>query len=99
MTDNGKLLNMIGLAKRAGKVETGTNFTIKAISDKQARLVILANDASDNLKKKVTDKATFYDATVISPISTVELSFAIGRQRTVIAITDAGFAEAITKLT
>ncbi|WP_127848088.1 YlxQ-related RNA-binding protein [Lacticaseibacillus hulanensis] len=99
MTDNTKLMNLIGLAQRAGKLETGTDFTVKAITNGHARLVILASDASDNLTKKITDKAAFYHATVITPLTEEEISIAIGHKRTVIAILDAGFAKAIAKLT
>ncbi|KRM55707.1 YlxQ-related RNA-binding protein [Lacticaseibacillus sharpeae] len=99
MNDNTKLMNLIGLAQRARKLETGTDFTIKAIAGGKARLVILANDASANLTKKITDKAAFYHATVITPLTETELSIAIGHKRTVIAILDAGLAKAITKLT
>jgi ribosomal protein L7Ae-like RNA K-turn-binding protein len=99
MTDNTKLMNLIGLAQRAGKLETGTDFTINAIANHKARLVLLASDASANLTKKVTDKAAFYNATVITPLTEAELSIAIGHKRTVIAILDAGFAKAVAKLT
>ena len=43
-----KLLNMLGLAKRAGKISTGSFICEKMIKSGDARLVILANDASDN---------------------------------------------------
>ena len=50
-----RLLNMIGLARRAGKVSTGAFVCEKMIKSRRARLVILACDASENTKKAVTD--------------------------------------------
>lgn len=42
----------MGLAKRAKKTITGEDLVTKAIQNGQAKLVILANDASSNLMKK-----------------------------------------------
>ena len=41
-----QLSNLIGLAKRAGKVISGEELVIKAIQNGKARLVILASDAA-----------------------------------------------------
>jgi len=43
--------NRLGLAQVAGKVKSGTDFTVEAIRNKQAKLVFLASDASDNNEK------------------------------------------------
>ena len=49
-----KALSMIGLATKAGKVASGEFCTEKEVKSGRAYLVIVADDASDNTKKKYT---------------------------------------------
>lgn len=90
------MLNTIGLAMRARKVIVGTNFTVDTIRKKRARVVILANDASENTKKLIYDKCRTYNVEVIENISSDELSNAIGKKNIkVICLTDEGFSNLI----
>ncbi|HAN57896.1 MAG: ribosomal L7Ae/L30e/S12e/Gadd45 family protein [Intestinibaculum porci] len=87
------ILNYIGLAARARKVATGET-ALKAIQSKKASFVIIASDASDNTKKKFSDKCKFYDVDYVIWNSADALSHAIGKNnRMVIAILDRGFAQ------
>ncbi|MCG4281890.1 YlxQ-related RNA-binding protein [Lacticaseibacillus saniviri] len=95
---NKQALNLLGLAKRAGKLETGEGFVLKAITKSTAKLVFVAQDASENTRKKITDKSSFYQVPVQSPFTAAELSDAIGAKRSLIAVTDAGFAQKLIKL-
>ena len=52
---NNKFLGMLGLAKRAGKVQTGEDICSKAVKSGVSKLIIVACDASDNTKKSITD--------------------------------------------
>lgn len=92
-----KLLNMIGLAKRAGKISTGTFICEKAIKSRIAKLVILACDASENTKKTIYDGCKFYGAEVIEVSEMDALGHAVGAgaPRAVISINDNNFAKAI----
>ncbi|WP_347550346.1 YlxQ family RNA-binding protein [Pseudalkalibacillus hwajinpoensis] len=86
--------SFLGLAQRAGKVVSGEELVVKEIQRKNAKLVLLANDASDNTRKKVTDKATTYKVPLCIVSDRYELGHAIGKmQRVTIAVTDAGFAK------
>lgn len=88
----------LGLATVAGKVKSGTDFTVEAIRQKQAKLVFLASDASENTKKRVLDKASFYDVPVLETFDTATLSKAVGRNNIkALAITDQGFANMFIK--
>ena len=49
---NDRVLNLIGLAQKAGKVVSGEFMTEKAVKTGEAALVILAEDASENTQKK-----------------------------------------------
>ncbi|MFV0556761.1 MAG: YlxQ-related RNA-binding protein [Lactovum sp.] len=93
-----KILNMIGLAKRAGKIVTGEELVVKSIQRSTAKLVFLANDASDNLTKKITDKTNSYHIKTSQRYNQEELSKAIGSNRKVIAILDEGFAKKMENL-
>ena len=48
---NDKVLQMLGLAARGRKIESGEFSTEKAVKEGKAGLVIVAKDASDNTKK------------------------------------------------
>ncbi len=92
-------LNMIGLAFRAGKCTVGEESIIKDIKRKKIKLLILANDVSENTKKKLTDKCHYYHVPYYITDSREVLSQAIGKSgRVAIGITDLGFAEKITSI-
>ncbi|MFS8514714.1 MAG: ribosomal L7Ae/L30e/S12e/Gadd45 family protein, partial [Planifilum fulgidum] len=60
-----KLLQLLGLAMRAKKVVTGTEAVLRAIRSGEARLVLVAEDASQGALKKVRDKCSFYSVPFI----------------------------------
>lgn len=93
-----KLANLLGLAQRANRIISGEELVVRAIQDGKAKLVFLANDASPNLTKKITDKSHYYKVEVSTVFSTLELSTAIGKARKVAAITDAGFTKKMRSL-
>ena len=93
-----QLLNLLGLAKRAGKVITGEELVVKSIQNGKAQLVFVAADASANLIKKITDKSSYYEVAVSQMFSEIELSVAIGANRKVLAIADSGFAKKMESL-
>ena len=47
-----KLLNLIGLAKKAGKLEVGEEPVGAAARSKHARLILIASDAADNTRRR-----------------------------------------------
>jgi ribosomal protein L7Ae-like RNA K-turn-binding protein len=94
-----KLLGLLGLAQRAGKLKSGEFSAEKSLQSRKAKLVIIAGDASDNTRKKFTDKAKFYEVPCLTFSSKEELGHAIGKElRTVTVIEDAGFSGAVRKL-
>ncbi|GBG97553.1 YlxQ-related RNA-binding protein [Lactococcus termiticola] len=93
-----QLSNLTGLARRAGKITSGEDLVTKSIQNGSAKLVFLANDASSNLTKKIKDKSSYYHVALTEIFSEHELSAAIGQNRKVIAILDAGFAKKMEQL-
>ncbi len=86
-------LNFLGLASKAGKVISGTDIVIKAIQRKQVYLVIIACDASENTKKMIIDKCTYYKVSYKISYNSDELGNSIGKfSRKVVAVTDQGFS-------
>lgn len=89
---------LLGLAKKAGKVKSGSFATERSIQVGEACLVIIAEDASDNTRKKFVDKCTYYDIPYIVFGNSEELGHMIGNEaRKVLSIEDEGFANSILK--
>ena len=61
MTQNSKVLSMLGLAAKAGKVASGEFSTEKEVKSGNACLVIVAEDASDNTKKLFRNMCKYYE--------------------------------------
>jgi ribosomal protein L7Ae-like RNA K-turn-binding protein len=95
---NNPFHSYLGLAMRAGKLTTGDTGVMEAIRKGDAKLVVLAQDASDNAKKKYKDKCSHYGVTLMEYGSREELGASIGKaERVVLAVTDPGFAKMIGK--
>ncbi|MDO5085876.1 MAG: ribosomal L7Ae/L30e/S12e/Gadd45 family protein [Erysipelotrichaceae bacterium] len=93
-----QLFNLLGLAKRAGKIVLGQT-TLDAILKKKVHLLFIANDASDNTIKRYTDKANSYKIAYSLEFNSEYLSNAIGSYNNmVIGITDVGFADRFKEL-
>ena len=50
-----QLLFSIGLARKAGKLVSGTDFVCDAIRNKKIFLVVCSESVSDNTRKKISD--------------------------------------------
>lgn len=94
-----KLLNLIGLAKKAGKVEAGEEPVGAAARAKHARLLLLANDAADNTRRRAMHFGEAGECIcLVIPATKDALGRAVGRTScAMLAITDIGFAEAVAK--
>jgi ribosomal protein L7Ae-like RNA K-turn-binding protein len=90
---------MLGMAMRAGKLVTGEEGVVLAIRQNKVNLVFLAEDASPNTTKKITDKSIYYKVPVMTVESRYELGHAIGKaERVVVGISDKGFANKMKTL-
>lgn len=91
MTDS-KVLRMLGLAQKAGKVVTGAFLCEKAVKQKKAFLILIADDAAASTKELFLK----FDL----PILTVESKAVLGKstgkdERSVAVVCDRQFAKAI----
>ena len=95
---NKKYLNLLGLANVAKGIVSGETL-IKSIAANETKLVV-ANDASANTKKKITDKCHFYHVDYFIVDENIEtISKAVGKNnRVALGITNQGFAKKIKEL-
>ena len=93
-----KILSLIGLATKAGRTVSGEFSTEKEVKSGRAALVIVADDASDNTKKKFKNMCDFYEVPIYFYKDKDTLGHAMGKQfRASLAILDEGFAKGIRK--
>ena len=98
MTQKDRVLSMLGMAAKAGKVESGEFSTERAVKKGRGRLVIVAEDASDNTKKMFTNMCKYYEVPMVVFGTKEELGHWIGKAyRASICILDEGFAKAVLK--
>ncbi|MCI8782241.1 MAG: 50S ribosomal protein L7ae [Dorea sp.] len=91
-----KVLSLIGLATKAGKTASGEFCTEREVKSGGAALVIIADDASDNTKKKFRNMCDFYHVPICFYKDKDTLGHAMGKQfRASLAILDQGFAKGI----
>lgn len=91
-----KALGMLGLAKRAGKIAAGEFLCEKAVKSGQSRLIIIANDISDNGRKAICDACRYYSVPYIVYGVAEELGKVTGTdRRCVVSVNDENFKNAI----
>ena len=99
MDNRQKILNLIGLATKAGKIASGEFMTEKSVKAGKASLVIVSEEASDNTRKMFTNMCTYYKVPIYFFAGKEELGHAMGKEmRASLAVVDNGFAKAIVKL-
>ena len=92
MNNTDKAVNMLGLAKRAGKLICGEDMVLETIRSGKAKLVIIATDASDNTKKMFKDKCAYYNIPVCECAKKYDFNHAS------MALSDTDFSGAIMNL-
>lgn len=94
-----RVQGVLGLARRAGAIAYGTYSVLEAVRSNKALLILFANDASENTKKQLLDKASYRNVpTEMLPFGTEELGQCIGKGSTAaIALMQSGFVIAYQK--
>lgn len=93
------ILHLLGLAKKAGRLELGEEPVGAACRARQAKLVLLATDAAPNTRRRA---AHFGEAGNVLwlelPFEKSELGSVLGRSScAMLALTDAGFGAAVAE--
>ena len=94
---NDKFLNFLGLCRRAGKMKIGCDTVIESVELKNAKLVLMAYDISENTKKKVISALNGTDYKILD-YTKDELSFSLGKTCAVLSVEDEGFAKKLSEL-
>ena len=94
-----RVLSLIGLATKAGKVASGEFSTERAVKSHKAFMVIVADDASDNTKKNFSNMCEYHKVPMIVYGTKGTLGHAMGKElRASLALLDMGFCKSIEKL-
>lgn len=93
------ILSMIGLAKKAGRVEIGEEPVGSAVRAKKARVILIAQDAAASSVRRARAFANVGNCLyLIIPADKDDLGRCLGRTSCAMAaVTDIGFADAIVK--
>lgn len=95
---NNKVLSLLGLAKRAGKLEAGFDVVVAAARDGRARLLLAAEDVSDKTFKNICYEAQRAGISAVRiNADMAQTGKACGVRAGVLAVTDEGFANALLK--
>lgn len=97
-----KLMNLLGMAQKAGKVISGDFVVTKELSDERKcriKLLIVAGDATTETLKKMQGLIGQRNIELRRALDKESLGHCIGKEyRATAAITDEGFAKALLKL-
>lgn len=94
-----KILSLIGLATKAGKTVSGEFSTEKSVKTGKGLLVLVADDASENTKKKFRNMCAFYEVPMYTLSDKESLGRAMGKEfRACLAVQDENFAKALLKI-
>lgn len=93
------VLSLLGLAKKAGRLEAGEEPVGGAARARDARLILLASDAAENTARRAEHFAEAGACLCARiPADKDALGRAVGRTScAMLAVTDIGFAEAVAK--
>ena len=93
-----KILSLVGLATKAGRTVSGEFSTEKSVKTGKGFLVIVAEDASENTKKKFRNMCEFYEVPIYFLSDKESSGRAMGKEfRACLAVQDDNFARAIMK--
>ena len=96
---NRKFASLLSLCAKSGNLMTGEEVAEKLLQRDAAELVIVADDASNNTKKKFVNKCFYYEKPVRVFGARDDLSKCVGKSnRTVYVVTDPGFASSLQDL-
>lgn len=93
---NDKILSMLGIARKAGKLACGQAAVENAVKSGRASAVIVAADASHNTQKLFINMCEFYNVPYYIYSGKDEIGHAIGREFCAsAAVLDGGLANAL----
>lgn len=96
---NDRLLSLLGLCRRAGKITVGCDPVIDSVKSGEAQLVFFARDASKNTRKTVLGSVAESGVKIITlDYDKQDISNSLGKLCAVASVTDEGFAKKLLSL-
>lgn len=94
-----KLLSLLGIAKKAGRLTVGNDAVIETIRAGRSSLVLLANDLAPRTVRGIEAAALEYGIEVLTiPADRNELGMALGKSAGVVSVNDRGFSQKAQEL-
>lgn len=96
---NDPALHLLGLARKAGKIEVGEEPVGSICRARKAKVLILAKDAAENTVRRAQHFAEAGNTLCVqTPFTKGEIGWAVGRESCAMAaLTDAGMAASLMK--
>ncbi len=98
---NDKFLNLLGMARRAGKLSLGHDAAKGAVRFGKAHLIIVSADASERLKEEFEGRVSASENDIqilLTDYTMYAIGTAIGSKAGVLTVDDKGFAERLAQL-
>ncbi len=96
---NEQLLNLLGIARRAGRLSLGNDPAIEALRKGSTSLILFASDLSPRTAGGVGFAAKEEGVAAVRTKATMdEISMALGKRTGVVAVNDPGFAKKLLAL-
>ena len=96
---NEKLLSLLGLARRAGRLSMGFDAAAEAAGKGNSRLLLVGSDISERTRRAITAVAQQTGTPIIILTATIEnISSAVGKHTGIISVNDEGFAKKMKTL-
>lgn len=96
-----KVLSMLGLARRAGKLSMGHDMAQQALLKNRARLLLICSDVSPRLVKEFQKTMELHSINIPlfqTDITIEEIHFFVGYKAGVLTVDDENFASRIISL-
>lgn len=99
--NNDRLLSLLGMCRKAGRLQCGHDSAVGSVKSKNAELCLLSSDSSERLRKEM-DREISYSGKAI-PVAVLksdmsEIGKATGLKSAVLTVSDEGFAKAMLKI-
>ena len=96
---NEKLLPLLGIARKAGKLALGNDPAVDALRKGKSRLVLLACDLSQRTANGIRSAATEEGIDLVELDATMDqIAMALGKRTGIISVNDVGFSKKIVAL-
>ena len=95
-----RLLSLLGLARRAGRLSLGNDPVLSSMEEGKAKLVLVCPDLSQRTLKGIESRAEAFGVPLVTIEQTMDqVSMSLGKRCGVLALNDEGFARKALTLT